>query len=145
MGWGDFNRNHLTLQMDKGKMKDTLKIVGYFPGAIGKITTLHAVYYREHWGLDHSFEAQVGREVSDFMTRFDVKKDGLWNAVSGNDLAGCIAITMDADEPNDARLRWYIVDPVFHGQGIGKTLIKGLFISAEQRGINAYTCGPLKV
>jgi len=105
-------------------MKETLEIVGYFPGAIGKITTLHAVYYKERWGLDHSFEAQVGREVSDFITRFDEKKDGLWNAVSGNELAGCIAITRDPDEPIDARLRWYIVDPVFHGQGIGKTLIK---------------------
>jgi GNAT superfamily N-acetyltransferase len=105
-------------------MKDTFKVVGYFPGAIGKITTLHAVYYKEYWGLDHSFEAQVGREVSDFITRFDEKKDGLWNAVSENDLAGCIAITRDADEPGDARLRWYIVDPVFHGQGVGKTLIQ---------------------
>ncbi|MBW1706640.1 MAG: GNAT family N-acetyltransferase [Deltaproteobacteria bacterium] len=105
-------------------MQDTFKIVGYFPGAIGKITTLHAVYYKEHWGLDHSFEAQVGREVSDFITRFNEKKDGLWNAVSGNELAGCIAITRDPDEPSDARLRWYIVDPVFHRQGIGKALIK---------------------
>jgi GNAT superfamily N-acetyltransferase len=110
--------------VDKGKMEDTLKIVGYFPGAIGKITTLHAVYYKEYWGLDHSFEAQVGREVSDFITRFDEKKDGLWNAVSGNELAGCIAITRDLAEPNNARLRWYIVAPVFHGEGIGKELIK---------------------
>jgi GNAT superfamily N-acetyltransferase len=44
--------------------------------------------------------------------------------VSTTELAGCIAITMDLDEPCDARLRWYIVDPVFHGQGIGKTLIQ---------------------
>jgi len=105
-------------------MQDTFKIVGYFPGAIGKITTLHAVYYKEHWGLDHSFEAQVGREVSDFITHFDENKDGLWNAVSGNELAGCIAITRNPDEPSDARLRWDIVDAVFHRQGIGKTLIK---------------------
>jgi GNAT superfamily N-acetyltransferase len=105
-------------------MKDTIKIVGYFPGAIGKITTLHAVYYKEYWGLDHSFEAQVGREVSGFIAHFDEKKDGLWNAVSENELAGCIAITRNADDPSDARLRWYIVDPVFHGQGIGKALIK---------------------
>jgi GNAT superfamily N-acetyltransferase len=110
--------------MDKRKVEDKPKITGYFPGSIGKITTLHAVYYKEYWGLDHSFEAQVGREVSDFITHFDGRKDGLWNALSGNDLAGCIAITKDPDEPSDARLRWYIVDPAFHGQGVGKTLIK---------------------
>jgi RimJ/RimL family protein N-acetyltransferase len=110
--------------MDRGKMEDTMKIVGYFPGAIGKITTLHGVYYNEYWGFDHSFEAQVGREVSEFIIRFDEKMDGLWNAVSGNELAGCIAITRDPNDPTNARLRWYIVDPAFHGQGVGKTLIQ---------------------
>ena len=105
-------------------MGDTFKTTGYFPGAIGKITTLHAVYYKEHWGLDHSFETQVGKEVSDFITHFDEKKDGLWNAMSGDELAGCIAIAGDRDQPEDARLRCYIVDPFFQGQGIGKTLIK---------------------
>ena len=104
-------------------MATSIDIVGYFPGAIGQITTLHAVYYEKYWGLDHSFEAQVGREVSDFISLFDKKKDGLWNAVSGNDFAGCIGIVGDRDSPYDARLRWYIVDPRFQGQGIGQTLI----------------------
>lgn len=103
--------------------QNLLEIAGYFPGSIGKITTLHAVYYKEYWGLDQSFEAQVGREVSDFFTKFDERKDGLWTAVSGDELAGCIAITGIIDHPGDARLRWYIVDPLFQGRGIGRMLI----------------------
>ena len=26
-----------------------IKIQGYYPGVVGKITELHAVYYHEHW------------------------------------------------------------------------------------------------
>jgi GNAT superfamily N-acetyltransferase len=102
---------------------NSLKIVRYFPGITGKITTLHAVYYKKYWGLDHSFEAQVGREVSDFVMQFDDKRDGLWNAISKDDLAGCIAIAGDRDHTDEARLRWFIVDPKFQGQSIGKMLI----------------------
>jgi len=102
---------------------NSLKIVGYFPGVVGKITSLHAVYYNKHWGLDHSFEAQVGREVSDFIMQFDEKRDRLWNAVSKDELTGCIAIAGEQNHKNEARLRWFIVDPAFQGQGVGRTLI----------------------
>ncbi|MBW1783007.1 MAG: GNAT family N-acetyltransferase [Deltaproteobacteria bacterium] len=104
-------------------MAPSFEIVGYFPGVIGQITTLHAVYYKTHWGLDHSFEAEVGTEVSSFISHFDAKKDGLWNAVSGDRFIGCIAITGDRDHLDDTRLRWYIVKPEYHGQGVGRALI----------------------
>lgn len=105
-------------------MKNQVHITGYFPGAIGRITTLHAVYYKEHWGLDHTFEAQVSRELADFILGFDPERDGLWNAVSGEHLAGCIAIVGDRQHQREARLRWFMVDPAFQGRGIGKTLIE---------------------
>jgi len=104
-------------------METDVDIVGYYPGCIGQITTLHAFYYKKHWGLDHSFEAQVARELSDFILKFNETRDGLWNAVSGEALAGCIAIAGDRDRAEDARLRWYIVDPRRQGEGIGRTLI----------------------
>jgi len=104
-------------------MEKTLDIIGYYPGVIGQITTLHAVYYKKYWGLDHSFEAQEARELSDFIVHFDEKRDGLWNAVSGEALVGCIAIAGDRDQVENARLRWYIVDPRWQGQGIGRRLI----------------------
>lgn len=104
-------------------MESSFEIIGYFPGVIGQITTLHAVYYKEHWGLDRSFEAEVSRELSDFITHFNEKKDGLWSALSGDEFAGFIAIVGDREHPDDARLRWYIVDPHYQGRGIGQALI----------------------
>ncbi|MFO7984883.1 MAG: GNAT family N-acetyltransferase [Desulfatiglandaceae bacterium] len=115
-------------------MRNQVNIVGYFPGVIGRITTLHAVYYREHWGLDHTFEAQVSREISEFILSFDPQKDGLWNAVFGEHLAGCIAIVGNRQTPGEARLRWFIVDPAFQGQGIGRTLIERAVLFCKDTG-----------
>lgn len=105
-------------------MKDQFNIMGYFPGAIGGITMLHATYYKAHWGLDHTFEAEVSRELGEFIVNFDPAQDGLWCAVVGEDLIGSIAIVGQRAHPGEARLRWYIVDPRFHRMGIGRTLIE---------------------
>ncbi|MEJ2586536.1 MAG: GNAT family N-acetyltransferase [Deltaproteobacteria bacterium] len=117
-------------------MKDQVNIVGYFPGAIGGITTLHATYYKAHWGLDHTFEAEVATELADFIINFDPAKDGLWCAVVGKDLAGSIAIVGQRDRPGEARLRWYIVDPRFHRMGIGKSLIERAITFSRQAGFD---------
>jgi hypothetical protein len=45
-------------------------ITGYYPGAIGDVTRCHAIYYYENWGFDVTFESQVGRELSEFLSRF---------------------------------------------------------------------------
>ncbi len=100
-----------------------IEIHGYYPGVVGKITELHAVYYYENWSFDVTFETQVGVELSEFVRRFDGNRDGLWVATKEGEFAGAIAIDgVDAFDEG-ARLRWFIVDPQFQGSGIGKNLI----------------------
>lgn len=103
-------------------MKDT-EYGGYYPGLIGKITEVHAVYYNAYWGFDVSFETQVGSELSDFLIEFDENRDGLWVAKRNDMFAGSVAIDGRQAETEGARLRWFIVLPVFQGLGIGKNLI----------------------
>ena len=103
-------------------MKET-EYSGYYPGVIGKITEVHAVYYNEHWGFDVSFETQVGSELSDFIIEFDENRDGLWVARRNHMFAGSVVIDGRNTKINGARLRWFIVVPVFQGLGIGKELI----------------------
>jgi GNAT superfamily N-acetyltransferase len=103
-------------------LKD-IEIRGYYPGVIGKITELHAVYYHENWGFDVTFETQVGRELSAFMSRFDEELDGFWVAVREKEFAGSIAIDGAQATTAGARLRWFIVDPQYHGSGIGSKLM----------------------
>ncbi|MGA7878211.1 MAG: GNAT family N-acetyltransferase [Desulfoferrobacter sp.] len=100
-----------------------VQICGYYPGVIGKITELHAVYYNEYWGFDVSFETQVGRELSEFMNSFQPARDGLWVATVAGKFAGSIVIDGRQAQTDGARLRWFIVHPNFQNAGIGKALI----------------------
>ncbi len=99
------------------------EIVGYYPGVVGKITELHAVYYHEYWGFDVSFETQVGRELSIFVNEFDEQRDGLWVATIDGRFAGAAAIDGRHAMTDGARLRWFIVDPAFQSAGLGNRLI----------------------
>lgn len=103
---------------------EELELTGYFPGVIGKITELHAVYYNEHWGFDISFETQVGRELSQFMSNFHEDADGFWVALFQGQFAGAVAIDGTLGSTEGARLRWFIVAPALQGKGIGRKLIR---------------------
>ena len=100
-----------------------IRIRGYYPGVVGKITELHAVYYYENWGFDMTFETQVGKELSEFVRQFDEKRDGLWVAAKKGEFAGAVAIDGMHAFDEGARLRWFIVAPQFQKAGIGKNLI----------------------
>ena len=104
--------------------KKELELIGYYPGVVGRITELHATYYHENWGFDVSFETQVGRELSEFIADFCDKRDGFWVAQIGGRFVGSVAIQGPTGRENGARLRWLIADPAFHGQGIGRALLR---------------------
>ncbi|HSO61153.1 MAG TPA: GNAT family N-acetyltransferase [Desulfobacterales bacterium] len=95
----------------------------YYPGVVGRITEVHAVYYHTHWGFDASFESQVGRELSDFVAAFDASRDGLWVAEHNAGFAGAAAVDGRRAAVDGARLRWFIVIPEFQGRGIGTELV----------------------
>jgi GNAT superfamily N-acetyltransferase len=100
---------------------------GYRPGVLGLITRLHAVYYHEQWGFDLSFETQVGRELCEFMSRFDPATDVLWTVFDGDEFVGAVVIDGRPPTGEGARLRWFIVDERYQGSGLGRALIrKGL-------------------
>jgi GNAT superfamily N-acetyltransferase len=101
-----------------------LEFTGYYPGVLGRITELHAVYYHENWGFDLSFEIQVAGELADFMRQFREERDGLWIARSNGLFAGAVAIDGHLSDTEGARLRWFIVKPSLQGKGVGRTLIR---------------------
>jgi GNAT superfamily N-acetyltransferase len=102
---------------------ENLTVTGYYPGAIGDITRCHAVYYYENWGFDLSFEAQVGSELSELMTRFREDRDGLWVAKRDGQFVGSVVIDGGGSPEEGARLRWFITQTPYQGTGIGKRLL----------------------
>lgn len=99
-------------------------VSGYWPGVIGEITRLHAVYYHATWNLDVSFEIQVATELCAFVRCFDPARDGLWIGRIGGEFAGSVAVDGRGSPDPGARLRWLIVRPEFQGIGLGRRLVE---------------------
>ena len=98
-------------------------ISGYIPGAIGRITELHARYYSRHAGFGLFFESKVASEMAEFLTRYREKQDGFWVAVAEGRVIGSIAIDGINGHREGAHLRWFIVDQDYQGQGVGDLLL----------------------
>ncbi len=100
------------------------KLTGYVPGAVGKITELHATYYSKHWGFDLFFESKIATELSELLNRFDETQNGFWIATLHERIVGSVAIDGREAQTSGARVRFFIVDSEFQGQGIGSMLLR---------------------
>ncbi len=99
------------------------RIGGYYPGLVGDVVRTHAVYYASRWGLDRSFETEVGGELSAFAARFDPKRDLLLSARLEGDAGFAGFAAVDGGDGQSARFRWFIVAPECAGAGLGRTLL----------------------
>jgi GNAT superfamily N-acetyltransferase len=100
---------------------------GYVPGAIGRLTELHAAYYSRYWGFGCYFESKIATEMSEFLGRFDADRDGFWTLSDGGRIVGGLAVDGMELASRGARLRWFIVDPDRQGEGLGNSLLKEAF------------------
>ena len=82
---------------------------GYIPGSIGRVAELHGTYYHDHWGFGLFFEAKVANELSDFLGRYDEKRDGFWTALQEGRVEGSITIDGIHAASEGAHLRWFII------------------------------------
>jgi len=110
-------------------------IQGYLPGAIGRVTELHARYYRQYWGFDLNFEAEVATELSEFLKRFNPERDGFWLALQDEVIVGAAAIDGGGAGGGRARLRWFIVSPEHQGRGLGRRLMEEALDFCRRAGI----------
>lgn len=111
-----------------------IRVHGYRPGVVGRITEAHAVYYAEEWGLDASFEIEVAAELAAFVRGFRPERHGLWVASAGEEHVGSVAIDDGPTEVDGARLRWFLVRPAYQGRGIGKELLTRAVSFCRDRG-----------
>jgi RimJ/RimL family protein N-acetyltransferase len=102
---------------------DETELIGYFPGAIGRVTELQATYYHTHWNMGLYFEARAATELSAFLSRFDPARDGAWIARVKDEVVGAIFIDGIDGDGEGARLRWFIIAPAYQGHGLGNRLM----------------------
>lgn len=96
---------------------------GYRPGAIGRITEMHASFYARHAGFGQFFESQVAAGLAEFAGRLVHPGNGLWVALQAQRIVGSVAIDGEDLGNNKAHLRWFIVDEGVRGGGTGRTLL----------------------
>ena len=104
-------------------MSDTEILRGYIPGAIGRVAELHGTYYHDSWRFGLFFEAKVATELSEFLSRYDEKRDGFWTVSLEGRVEGAIAIDGINAEDHGAHLRWFIMSEALRGKGFGNRLI----------------------
>lgn len=90
-------------------------------GDASYVTFLHGTLYSQEYGLDATFELEVGREITGFVSQFDPRWEGFWVAESGGHVVGAIAIVNRGRKV--AQLRWFILYPTYRGLGLGKELM----------------------
>ena len=103
---------------------DEVKIGGYVPGAIGRVTELHAEYYSRDWDFGLYFEAKVAAGLAEFLLRFDAARDGFWTASLEGSIEGAIAIDGLHADSDGAHLRWFILSDAMRGRGVGNRLMR---------------------
>ena len=112
---------------------------GFAPGAIGRITELHGLYYCQTWNFARSFEAEVADGLSRFSGLYQQNRDGIWLVWQGGKVVA--SATLDAsmaDEPGNLRMRWVIADQAIAGKGIGRMLMDAMMAFADQRHLPVY-------
>lgn len=119
---------------------------GYTTGLIGRVTSLEAAYYHEHWQLGRRFEAVIAAGLSDFFNRYEPGVDAFFRVVhpmkshAGPDpsdgvVMGSLAVDRSGRKKSgEVALRWFFLHPSLHGLGVGKALMAQAVGFARQTG-----------
>ncbi len=100
------------------------------PGDIGYITWLHGLLYAKEQGWDHTFEAYVAAPLAEF-AKSHSPREHIWIAERDGIIVGTIALVEVS--PEEAQLRWLLVDPKVRGVGLGGRLVGDLIQFAKEK------------
>jgi GNAT superfamily N-acetyltransferase len=73
------------------------------------------------------------REFCDFIEHYDPEKDLVLSAHIGGVLVGSISILGQNPGPDGVQLRFFLVDPAYHGRGAGKALLSAALAWCRER------------
>jgi len=119
--------NKISLLLDESYDKKKLAAAVHYrdtlePGDLGYMTYMHGKHYAQEGGYSLEFEGYVSKTFFEFVERYDEKNDKIWLAVYQDEIIASIAILRRTQK--EAQLRWFLVDPMFRGTGVGSSLLE---------------------
>lgn len=107
-----------------------IEIRPYKTGEVGYIACMHMALYQSIYHFKPVFEKYLLMGLTEFIKNPDGSQ--LWVADDNEKLIGSIAICRVDD--NTAQLRWFLVDPQYHGHGLGHKLMTAALDFCRERG-----------
>lgn len=92
----------------------------YIPGCLSTLCAIQSKYYAKEWGFGALYESVIGAGVSEFLTRYNPKKDFVKLVMKNKEIIGGIVI--DHRDGKTAQLRWFIISEVARGTGAGQKI-----------------------
>lgn len=105
----------------------------YTPGLIGKIASLFGQAYVESHQFGQFFESRVARDLCDYFENYNPDHSLTLSFYKDDQLAASLTLDGSHALQEGAHLRWFIADPHFMGQGLGRKLLDQIIEFAQNK------------